>query len=70
MTSIDEAAAHLIERLNAPLGALSVSIYYGSDTPVIRVSAQPRFRHLVASVPKEVDGYSIELWSAPQIHLN
>lgn len=70
MATPDEAVTHLIQRLNAPSGAVVISIWYDGSAPIIRVSPTKGYDYLATQIPAEIDGYDIEYWQIPNISLH
>jgi hypothetical protein len=54
------AAKHLLAKIDAPNGAVSISTFTVADRGLaLRVFLRPDFRHLARRVPLEWEGFSV-----------
>lgn len=59
MKNIEIAAQHLLEKLHAPAGAVTILPWeFGSDQ-LLRVLVDPANRQLGPNVPKEFEGFRV-----------
>lgn len=70
MTNVDDAAIHLLEIINVPVGGISVSVWYKGDRPIIKVCPKENFYYIIPKSPKEIDGYEIQLCNYPFVSMH
>lgn len=60
-TSIQKAAARLLEQIGAPRGAVNTFVRPDSEGPVIVVLVDPLYSHAIAGVPDTFEDYRVFL---------
>lgn len=66
------AARHLLAKIDAPSGAVSISTFTGAEQGIaLRVFLRPDFRHLARRVPTEWEGFIVmcEVAETPRANL-
>lgn len=59
MTSIYEAAAHLLGEIKAPKGSVNTLAYFDTGGPFIRVLVDPKFWLQTPDLPSLYEGYRV-----------
>lgn len=63
MSSIREAAIHLLESIDLPKGAANAMPISTAPKPYIKLLVDPSYMQRAASIPKRVDGFRVEVES-------
>lgn len=70
MTNVDDAALHLLQIIKVPLGGIAISVWYVGNKPIIKVCPKKNYSYIIPQIPKEIDGYEIQLCEYPIIRAN
>jgi hypothetical protein len=61
ISSIDQAAEHLLREITLPSGAVNTLAFFDAEGPLIRVLVDPMFWSVTPRVPALFEGYRVRV---------